>query len=87
MDEKPIIGAIFFVLGILMAAFHRRLGVGFCKIGKSISRTTSVMLDDSITKDMVEGMGEIYDEAKAPRIMRLLGISFVVQGVVFWFLP
>ena len=85
MNEMPIIGTIFFVGGILMAVFHRAVGVGFCRLGKRIWSNTDKY--PSLVKSMAPDMIKLYDEAKAPRIMLLLGIAFAVEGVVFWFLP
>jgi hypothetical protein len=79
----PIIGVIFFALGVLMAVFHRPVGIGFCRLGKSIWSKTDV----PIARDMAKEMIKLYDEKKAPRIMLLLGIVFAVQGIALWFLP
>ncbi|MCX6997943.1 MAG: hypothetical protein NTV49_12865 [Kiritimatiellaeota bacterium] len=81
MNEIRIMGAIFFAGGILMAVFHRAVGIGFCRMGKTIWSRTS-----PFAKSLAPDMIKLYDEAKAPRTMLILGIVFAAEGVVFWVL-
>ena len=78
MNDIRIMGAIFFVVGILMAVFHRAVGIGFCRMGKRIWGNTS-----SFAKNRAPDMIKLYDEAKVPRTMLILGIVFAAEGVVF----
>jgi hypothetical protein len=80
MSEMHVVSIVFFVLGILMAAFCRPLGIGFCKVGKRIWKDNALGVPSRFTDF-------IYDEKGAARIMLFLGIVFAVQGVVFWLLP
>jgi len=76
MSENHILGTIFCALGVLMATFHRPLGVGFCKVGKRIWRGNPFRVSR-----------RFYDEKGAPWVMLFLGVVFALEGVVFWFLP
>ena len=80
MSEMHLVSTVFFVLGILMAAFHHPFGIGLCKIGKRIWKDNSLGVPSRFTDF-------IYDEKQGPRIMLFLGVVFAVQGVVFRSLP
>ena len=82
MDDMPIAGTIFVIIGVLMMVFHRAIGTGFCRVGKHVWKNRENPL--GMSQDMIERM---YDEKRAPRIMLFLGVVMVVQGVFFCFFP
>lgn len=73
-------GTIFFVVGLLMAVFHRAVGIGFCKIGKRTWKDNPLGISTDFTDKM-------YDERKTPRIALLMGVIFMLEGIFFWLLP
>ena len=77
MTPQPI-AIIFVVLGIVLVIFHRPIGIGFFRLGKLVWRIRPLPMSEEI-------IGRAYDETRAPRIMILLGIISVVQGVIFHF--
>lgn len=80
MEEMPMIGTIFLVVGILMAIFRRAIGVAFCKLGKQTWKNNPFGIPAEYTD-------RLYDERKAPGIMLLMGVVFAAEGFLFWFLP
>ncbi len=73
------VGLVPVVIGILMILFRVPFGLHFCRVGKQIWKNSRS--DDS------EGeLRRIYDEAKAPKRMMILGIIFIIEGVVVFFL-
>jgi len=80
MTGMPFIGAIFFAVGVLIAVFHRSVGIAFCKIGKYMWKNNPLGISPDYTD-------KFYDERKAPRIMFLMGVVLAVEGVIFWFFP
>jgi len=75
-----IVGCGFIPIGILLIIFNKPIGINFCKIGKSIfNLKTSKRINPFGTK-ITE---YVYDEKKAPRIMKFIGIVIIVQGGLF----
>ena len=67
----PIILIIF---GSICLIFPHQIGIGFCKLGKWIWKTSTFGLTD---------MGWFYPEDKAPYLFRIFGIFFLAGGIVF----
>ena len=84
MNSFQIIGTISLALGISMVAFHRPIGIGFCKLGKSIFARADGTFAGDVYKNM--DMARVYDETKVPRIMLWVGIVNVVDGAALWLL-
>jgi len=76
MDLLHEVGLAFVVVGAAMALFNRPLGVGFCRVGKRVWRNSPIDPGQ-------RALDRIYDERRAPRVMRLLGIVLILQGVFF----
>ena len=76
MDLLQDVGFAFLIVGAAMVVFNRAIGVGFCRVGKRAWRNSPI----DPGKRLLE---RIYDEQRAPRIMRLLGIVLILQGVFF----
>ncbi len=79
MDSIVIVPIVFFVFGVLSVIFPERLGIGFCRLGKTIWKIGTFGFTD---------MRWFYPEDKAPRIFRTLGILFIVVSLpffAFWF--
>ena len=74
MDLLIIVPIFFFVLGLSIAFFPRHIYKGFCKLGKSIWRTSTFGLTD---------MSIFYPENKEPIFIRLFGIMISIIGVIF----
>ena len=73
-------GIVSIVVGILMTIFNKAIGVGFCKIGKASWDSAKDSPNDFV-RGMAKGSDAYYDEKSAPRIIRLLGVVFVIQGI------
>jgi hypothetical protein len=94
MSAPELYGGIgSLVIGLLFVVFPKPIGVGFTRIGKSIwERHEKKCGDDLITKMRREtrkafpAFSPDYDEAKAPKTFRLLGIVFLIQAAVFFIL-
>ncbi len=65
---------IIIIVGISMITFPTQLGVGFCKLGKTIWKLSTLGLTD---------MRWFYQEDKAPIIFRRLGVVSILVGVIF----
>ncbi|HEX5789574.1 MAG TPA: hypothetical protein VFY13_00410, partial [Luteolibacter sp.] len=63
------------VIGILMILFRVPFGLHFCRVGKQIWKNSRFEYSEEETS-------RIYDEAKAPKRMMILGIIFIIEGVV-----
>ena len=70
-------GIALVAIGLVTTVFARPFGVGFCRLGKRIWR------GNPFGMAVQEEVDRIYDERKAPRIMRILGIVNLVQGAAF----
>ena len=80
MKEFIIPGIVSVALGILMSIFNQAIGINFCRIGKSIwDKNKEHPID--LVRCMAKDANTMYDETKAPRIVRFLGIVFIIQGV------
>ncbi len=76
MVELYVVGTVILILGILMIVFNDKMGIGFCLLGKAIFKNSPFR--DQFPVDSV------YDESKAPRIFKLLGIGNIVQSPLFF---
>jgi len=65
---------IFILFGVACLIFPQQLGVGFCKLGKWIWKTSTFGLTD---------MRWFYPEERAPSLFRIFGAFFLVGGIVF----
>ena len=81
MNEFIIPGIVSIVAGILMTIFNQSIGVGFCKIGKAIWESAKDSPNE-LVRGMAKDSDACYDEKSAPRIVRLLGVVFVIQGII-----
>ena len=80
MKQFIIPGIVSIAVGILMTIFNQAIGVGFCKIGKA-SWASSKDSPNEFVRGMAKGSDAHYDEKSAPRIIRFLGVVFVIQGL------
>jgi len=62
------------IIGAIMLLFAKPVGAAFCKFGKATWRIATLGKTD---------MAFFYPEDKAPMIMRLVGGSFIVFGIMF----
>jgi hypothetical protein len=76
MATLGYVGIVFLVVGLVMTVFARPLGVAFCRIGKLAWKGNRI----GVPSDEVD---RLYDDSKAPKVFRLLGIVNLVQGAVF----
>jgi hypothetical protein len=91
MSAPELYGGIgSLVVGLLFVAFPKPIGVGFSRIGKAIGKRHE---DDPVVGQMRKEMRKAfpafspdYDETKAPKIFRLLGVVFLIQAVFFFIL-
>jgi hypothetical protein len=81
VKEFIIPGIVSTVAGILMTMFNQAIGVGFCKMGKASWDSAKDSPNDFV-RGMARGSDAYYDEKSAPRIIRLLGVVFVIQGLL-----
>ena len=65
---------LFISLGLAMVIYPGQLGRGFCKLGKATWKVSTFGLTD---------MRWFYPEDKAPKIFRLMGIFWILFGVIF----
>lgn len=63
-----------------MIIFNKPIGINFCKIGKLIF---NLKINKKISPFGNEIIEYIYDEKKAPRIMKIMGIVTLIQGFLF----
>ena len=80
MNQFIIPGIVSIVVGILMTIFNQAIGIAFCKIGKASWDSAKDNPNDFV-RGRAKGSDAYYDEKSAPRIMRLLGVVFVIQGL------
>ena len=73
------------VVGLLFILFPKPIGVGLCRIGKW---TWKGHEDDWAGKmrQVLPAFSPDYDEAKAQKIVRFLGVVFLIQAMVFFIL-
>ena len=69
------VGAISLAIGIPMTILARPVGVGFCRLGKLLSKHSFSDVPDN-------GTFGVFDERQAPMRMRFLGVVFIIQGAV-----
>jgi len=69
-----ILPILFIALGLAMVIYPEQLGRGFCKLGKAIWKVSTFGLTD---------MRWFYPEDKAPKIFRLMGVFWILFGVIF----
>jgi len=69
------VGALFAGIGVIMILFPRALGAAVCRAGKAAARGGP----NRVAQRLADG---IYNEAKAPRLVRVMGWVFVVQGLL-----
>ncbi|MCK5123160.1 MAG: hypothetical protein KAQ87_03360 [Candidatus Pacebacteria bacterium] len=75
------VGCYFILIGVLLIIFNRFIGINFCKMGKSIFslKYNNKKINFLETKTIEY----IYDEKKAPRIMKFIGVVSLIQGFIF----
>jgi hypothetical protein len=82
--ELMRIGIGSLAVGLLFVIFSRYLGVRFARTGRAIWKRA----EETRTRPGLFGgrrspsVAAIYDETKAPRIFRILGVVALVQAVV-----
>ena len=69
-----ILPIIFILFGCACLIFPRQIGVGFCKLGKWIWKTSTFGLTD---------MRWFYPEDKAPALFRIFGLFLLAGGILF----
>ena len=76
MDHLVYVGIVFLLVGLVMTAFSKTIGIWFCRLGKaSWKHAPSYLLPHDVDY--------VYNEKDAPRIMRILGVVFMLQGLGF----
>lgn len=77
------------VIGLLFVLFPKAIGVSFCRIGRWTWKGHESDLAGRMRQEMRRAFPAFapdYDETKAPRIFRFLGMVFLAQAVVFFIL-
>jgi hypothetical protein len=76
------------VMGLLFVLFSKAIGAGFCRYGKWTWKGHEDDLAGKIRQKLQREFPAFspYDEATAPKKIRLLGVVFLVQAVVFFIL-
>ena len=77
------------VIGALFGSFPRFIGVRFNRLGRSIWRRHEDDVFGRTRQEMRKALPAFspdYDEAKAPKIFRFVGIVFLIQALVFFVL-
>ena len=69
------VGALFAAVGLALVVFPRPFGIAFCRAGKATSRAGA----NPVFRSVAEG---IYDESRAPRLMRAVGWVILFQGLI-----
>ena len=78
MNEIQTFSGISILTGIIMVIFNKPVGIAFCKIGKHVHQSNPI-------KEMRQLTDKIYDENKGPKNCLMLGIVFIIQGLIFFF--
>ena len=76
------------MIGLLFVIFPKPIGVGFCRLGKRTWKGHEDDLAGKARQEMQRAFPAFspYDEAKAPKTFRFLGVVFLLQAVVFFIL-
>ena len=77
------------VVGLLFVIFPKPIGIGFCRFGQFTWKGHENDWAGKIRQEMRKtfpAFSPDYDETKAPKIFRLLGVAFLIQAVVFFIL-
>lgn len=69
-------GIVFVIIGVLMTLYNQIIGMYFCKFGKKAWEKKPIFFSEKEIKS-------VYNEEKAPSIIKLLGIINVIQGFFF----
>jgi len=69
------VGGLFVLVGLALLVFPRAMGAAFCRAGKAASRPGST----PVSRAVADG---VYDESRAPRLMRAMGWVILAQGLV-----
>ena len=77
IEVPPAISITFIVLGTIIIILNKFFGKKFSKFGKSIWNNAPNIHKELMPKFLVE---YVYDEKKAPKIMVILGVVFIIQG-------
>jgi hypothetical protein len=81
MSAPELYGGIgSLIVGVLFVVFPKPIGVVFSRIGRSIWKGHE---GEFFSLERIE---TIYDENRAPKKFRILGIVFLIQAVVFFIL-
>ncbi|MFZ2631365.1 MAG: hypothetical protein WA081_18680 [Desulfosalsimonadaceae bacterium] len=75
MASEIYIGIIFVIIGLLMVVYSQTIGISFCKIGKQIWEKNT-----KISFFSANEINSMYNEEKAPRIIKILGVANIAQG-------
>jgi len=90
MSAQILYGGIgSLVVGLLFVIFPKPIGVGFCRIGKFVWKGHEDDLAGKLRQEMKKAFPAFspdYDEAKAPKRTRFLGVVFLIQAVVLFIL-
>jgi hypothetical protein len=82
-------GIVSLVVGALFVAFPRLIGVGINRIGRSIWQRHENDLFGKMRRGMRKtfpAFSPDYDDAKVPRVCRILGVVFLIEAVIFFIL-
>ncbi len=77
------------MVGLLLVVFPGPIGIAFCRIGKWTWRGHENDLVAKVREEMTRAFPAFswdYEEAKAPRKVRFLGLIFLIQAGMFFVL-
>ena len=90
MSAPELYGGIgSLIVGLLFIVFPKSIGIAFCRIGKWTWKGHEDDLAGKTRQEMRRALPAFspdYDEKKAPKIFRFLGVVLLMQAVVFFIL-
>ena len=84
MDHLVYVGIVFLVVGLVMTAFSKTIGIWFCRLGTASWKDAPISsAAQKLRRLLPHDVDYVYNEKDAPRIMRILGVVFMLQGLGF----